>query len=136
MGSFLGRLENYTHVPLGEEMTEVIVNIMAEVLSILAIATRDMKQGRGSELIPRERPSMVAYSFSEKFVKKLMGMTDIEDALGRLDKLTQDEVRMAVAQNLEATHRVDDKVSAIGNRVRAVDEKVDRVLDGMQIVLN
>ena len=58
-----------------------------------------------------------------------MGMTDIEDALGRLDKLTQDEVRMAVAQNLEATHRVED-------RVRGVDEKVDRVLDGMQIVLN
>jgi len=106
--SFLRRLETYTHVPLSDEMTDVIVNIMAEVLSILAIATRDMKQGRGSELIPCGRPHLVAYSFSEKFVRKLMGKTDIEDALGRLDKLTQDEVRMAVAQNLRTTHQVLD----------------------------
>ena len=139
MESFLGRLETYTHIPLSDEMTDVVVNIMAEVLSILAIATRDIKQGRGSELIPRGRPNLVAYSFSEKFVKRLMGKTDIEDALGRLDELTRDEVGMAVAQNLKITHRVDDKVSAVGcgvqvvdDRVRDVDGKVDRVLDGVQ----
>jgi hypothetical protein len=132
--SFLGRLETYTHVSLSDEMTDVIVNIMAEVLSILAIATRDIKEGRGSELIPCGRPNLVAYSFSEKFVKKLMGKADIEDALSRLDKLTQDEVRMAVAQNLKTTHRVDDKVTAVGREVQLVDEKADRILDGTQIV--
>ena len=108
MESFLGRLETYTHVLPSDEMTDVIVNIMAEVLSIVAIATRDIKEGRGSELIPRGRPNFVAYSFSEKFVKKLVRKTDIEDALGRLDKLTQDEVRMAVAQNLKTAHRIPD----------------------------
>jgi hypothetical protein len=134
--SFLGRLETYTHVPLSDEMTEVIVNIMAEVLSILAIATRDIKQGRGSELIPPShgRPDLEAYSFSEKFLRKLVGITDIEDALGRLDKLTQDEVRMAVAQNLKITHCVEDKVTAVGSGVQVVDEKADRILDGAQIV--
>ena len=106
--SFLGRLEVYIHVPLSDEMTDVIVNIMAEVLSILAIATRDIKESRGSELIHRGRPNPVAYSFSEKFVKRLMKKGGIEDALGRLDKLTQDEVRMAVAQNLKIAHQILD----------------------------
>ena len=136
MESFLGRLEAYTHVPLSDEMTDVIVNIMAEVLSILAIATRDIKESRGSELIHRGRPNPVAYSFSEKFVKRLMKKGGIEDALGRLDKLTQDEVRMAVAQNLKTTHCVEDKVMAVGSGVQVVDEKADRILDGAQIVFS
>ena len=127
--SFLGRLETYTHVPLSDEMTDIVVNIMAEVLSILAIATRDIKEGRGSELIPRERSNLVAYSFSEKFVKRLMGKRDIEDALGQLDKFTQDEVRMAVAQVLKTTIRVDDKVTAVGCGMQVVDEKADAILD-------
>jgi hypothetical protein len=108
VGSFLGRLETYAHVPLSDEMTDVIVNIMTEVLSILAIATREIKEGRGSEFISRGRLNLVTYFFSEKFLKKLVGKRDIEDALGRLDKLTQDEVRMAVAQNLKATHQILD----------------------------
>jgi hypothetical protein len=134
--SFLRRLETYTYVLLSDEMADVIVNIMAEVLLILAIATRDIEQGRGSELtrIPRGRPNLVAYSFSEMFVKKLMRKRDIEDALDRLDKLTQEEVRMAVAQVLKAAHRVDDKVTVVGCGVQVVDEKADRILDGAQIV--
>lgn len=39
------------------------------------------------------------------------------DALGRLDKLTQEEVRMAAAQVLKATHHVDDRVRGVGDRV-------------------
>ena len=46
-------------------------------------------------------------------MKKLVGRTDIEDALVRLDRLTQDEVRMAAAQGLKATHDVDDKIDLI-----------------------
>ena len=40
----------------------------------------------------------------EKYVKKLIGRTDLEDALQRLDKLTHEEARMATAQVLRATH--------------------------------
>ena len=42
--------------------------------------------------------------FSEKYLKKLVGKKEIEDALKRLDKLTQEEARMAVAENLRLTH--------------------------------
>ena len=49
----------------------------------------------------------------------------MEDALDRLDRLTQEEARMAAAQGLKATHEVD-------NKVRAIDDKVDLIIDGVQ----
>jgi hypothetical protein len=70
----------------------------------------------------------------EKYLKKLIGKTDIEDALKRLDKLTNEEVRMVTAQVLEATHAVDDRVGRVGdgvldvsNKVAGVDDRVARV---------
>ena len=44
----------------------------------------------------------------EKYGKKLIGRTDMEDALKRLDKLTQEEAWMGIVQNLKATHAVDE----------------------------
>jgi hypothetical protein len=67
---------------------------------------------------------------SEKYLKKLIGKTDIEDALKRLDKLTNEEVRMVTAQVLEATHTVDDRVAGVDNNVKAIDDKVAVVIDG------
>jgi len=36
----------------------------------------------------------------EKFLKKLLGKNDVDDALKRLDKLTQEEAKMATAEVL------------------------------------
>ena len=49
MESFIRRLEVYTEVPLTTEMMETIIMIMVEVLTILGIATKEIKQGRMSE---------------------------------------------------------------------------------------
>ena len=46
---FFKRLESYTEVRPTEAMTDVIVKIMIQVLSILAIATKQIKQGRSSQ---------------------------------------------------------------------------------------
>jgi hypothetical protein len=46
---FFRRLEMYTEVPLTTEMTDVIIEIMAEVLSVVGIATKEIKQGLTSE---------------------------------------------------------------------------------------
>jgi hypothetical protein len=51
MENFFVRLKTYTEVPPAAEMTNVMGKIMAEVLSMLAIATKEMKQGRTSEFI-------------------------------------------------------------------------------------
>ncbi|KAI9430591.1 hypothetical protein H4582DRAFT_1439180 [Lactarius indigo] len=85
----------YTEVPQTTAMTDIVVMIMVEVLSIFAIATKEIRQGR-----------------AKKFFKKLVGRRDIEDALERLDKLTQEEARMATAELLRLTHSVDYEVKA------------------------
>jgi hypothetical protein len=47
--SFFRRLEIYTEVPPTTEMMDTIIQIMVEVLSILGVATKEIKQSRLSE---------------------------------------------------------------------------------------
>ncbi|KAH9055236.1 hypothetical protein EDB87DRAFT_1341149 [Lactarius vividus] len=124
--NFFKRLELYTEVPPTDAMTDVIVKIMVEVLNIFAIATKEMKQGR-----------------AKKFFKKLVGRKDIEDALTRLDKLTQEEARMAATQILRLTQSVDDRVKIVDDKVtgvkcklKDVDDKMKDMDNKMDIVLN
>ena len=49
MENFFQRLEIYTRVSPPPEMIDIAVKIMVEVLSILGIATKEMKQGRTSK---------------------------------------------------------------------------------------
>lgn len=51
LGSFLKRLEIYVTIPPTSMMTDIIVQIMVEVLSVLALATKQIKQGRFSEWV-------------------------------------------------------------------------------------
>lgn len=84
---------------------------------------------------------MLTEGRSEKYMKKLLGRTNIEDSLKRLDKLTQEEARMATAQVLKVTHTIDegvrgvaDKVVGVDDRVASVDERVagvDRRVEGV-----
>ena len=55
---------------------------------------------------------------------KLLGKNDIEDALKRLDTLTTEEARMAIAENLKVTNRVDGKVDKVDDKVDKVGDKV------------
>jgi hypothetical protein len=49
---FFRRLEIYTEVPPTIEMTDMIIQIMVEVLSILGMATKEVKRGRISKYLP------------------------------------------------------------------------------------
>ena len=51
LGNFLKRLEIYTAVPVTPLMTDIIVKIMVELLSVLALATKQVKQGKLSKRI-------------------------------------------------------------------------------------
>jgi hypothetical protein len=90
--------------------------------------------------------------FSEKYLKKLIkkltGNNEIEDALKRLDRLTQEEARMVSAQLLKVTNTidnrveeiaddmlgVDNRVAGIGDQVQGVDDKVMAVMNGAQSI--
>ncbi|KAH8993442.1 hypothetical protein EDB92DRAFT_1854195 [Lactarius akahatsu] len=89
--SFFKRLGVYTQILLTTEMAEVLVKIVIELLSILSIATKEVKRRR-----------------AKLFARRLLGRTDIEDALRRLDSLIQEEVQMAIAQTLKVTTEVKD----------------------------
>ncbi|KAH9166014.1 hypothetical protein EDB89DRAFT_1857780, partial [Lactarius sanguifluus] len=96
--SFFRRLETYAEVPTTEAMKDTIVKIMVEVLGIFGIVTKEIKQGRASD--------------------------DVEDALGRLDRLTQQEVQMAIVQVLQVSHDVKNGVQTVGDQVKDVDDQV------------
>jgi len=77
-------------------MTDIMVQIMVEVLSIVAMATKELKRGR-----------------LRKYLRKLVGNTEIEDSLEKLDKLTQEEARMAAAEQMVIMRNVGQKVEQV-----------------------
>jgi len=94
---FLMRLDIYTHIPHTPALDEMVVKIIVELLSTLALATKELKQGRTGKSTPIEELS--PYSIhSEKFAKKLFGEKDTEAVLQRLDRLTQDEAHTTAAE--------------------------------------
>jgi len=63
-----------------------------------------------------------------------MGNTDIEDAVQKLDALTQEEARIASAELMKITHGMDGKVMGVDDRVKRVDERVQDVGGDVQDV--
>ena len=83
--------------------------------------------------------SPLTEKFTGKYLKKLVGRTDLEDALKKLDELTNEEAWMATVQVPKATHTVENKVLDVkldvDNRVVGVDDRVagvDNRVDGIE----
>ena len=95
----------------------MMVKIIVEVLDILGTATKEMKQSRASEpilfLIPLD-----ADMCSEKFLKKIAGITKLEDGLQKLDKMTNEEARMANAEVMKLAYDIDKKVEGLTDGAR------------------
>ena len=73
---------------------------------------------------------------AEKFFRKLAGMVDLEDALKKLDRLTQEEARMANAEVLRITQGIRDGVKVVDGKVEEVGEKVEGVGEKVEEVGN
>jgi hypothetical protein len=58
-------------------------------------------------------------------LKKLLGRNDVEDALKRLDKLTQEEAKMATAEVLKITRGMD-------SNMKVMDTNLKVLVDGVQ----
>jgi hypothetical protein len=101
-----------------------------------------------------DAPPLADYGI-EKFMKRLAGRTDVEDALQRLDTLTKEESLMTATRNLEVTHnvvvnvtkikeamrdvhgnvvelgqRIDDKVTVVQHQVRDISDNVKQTKCG------
>jgi hypothetical protein len=56
---------------------------------------------------------MIADNSAEKFAKKLLGETEIESVLRRLDRLTQEEARMTGVQTLQVVHGLVNNMKVV-----------------------
>jgi hypothetical protein len=95
-------------------MTNIVVKILVEVLSVLALATKQIKQGRCCMRILTQRFAVAEHSIV-KFVKKLLGESEIEAVEQRLGRLTQEEARMTGAQTLEVVHGLVNSIKVVMN---------------------
>jgi hypothetical protein len=118
---FLQHLSIYIGVPLTAAISELLGKIMGQVLSILALSTKEMTQRRISECDWLDVSLLVNYG-TERFLNRLVGRTDIQDAFDRLDMLTKEETGMTTARNLAVTHVVDGHVKVVEEVARGIDE--------------
>ena len=128
----LQRLNHYTAVQLTPEMTLLLGKIMAQVLYVLALSTKEVKERRISGSF-RLIPSFFADYDAEKFMKKLVGKKEVDDALQRLDMLTKEENLMIAARNSEVTHHMAVNVEATKELTHDVRDNVKVTKHGAHI---
>lgn len=72
--------------------------------------------------------------YAENYFKRLIGITDVEDVLQRLDKLTQEEAYMASVELLRISHNVEGRMTRVDEGIQGVDRRVRYVSDGIREV--
>jgi hypothetical protein len=112
-------------------MTEIITQIMVEVLRIFGIATKELKRGSAS-VFRNGCVRIVTELRVEKFFRKLAGIVDLEDSLKKLDRLTQEEARMALSEVLKITHNTRDEVKVVDSKVEIVGDRVEDLGDKVE----
>ena len=120
-------------------MMDTNIEIMVAILSILGITTKGITQGRMSEQSSMRMPPLIELCL-EKYAKKLIGRTDLEDALNRLDKLTDEQAQRATAEvqraadaideSRETAEEVTEQVVAVDDRAVNVNDEIAEVADG------
>ena len=125
--NFLRRLDSYIAAPpMTDAVKVIIVKIMTEVIGFLGLVAKEVRQSRTSESITDDT-FPVADKGLEKFLKTLIGKTDIEDALRRWDRLMEEEARVLAAQAY-VTRNVGTRVETVNNQVA---HAYDLVHDGV-----
>ena len=120
------RFEKYITVRPSTAMVAVIVEIMVQVISILGIATKEMKEGLISRSFLADIYPNLTFHV-EKFFKRLFGINRLKDALQQLDKLAPEEVLMAGADTQVIAAHIDENVTDMAANVVGIDEGVKDV---------
>ncbi|KAI0295319.1 hypothetical protein B0F90DRAFT_1670156 [Multifurca ochricompacta] len=111
VGNFLKRLHVYIEMTVTPLMSDIIVKIIVQVLSVLSLATKQIKQGR-----------------FKKFAKKLLGESEIEAVLQRLDRLTREEAQLTVVQTLQVVHGLMNNMKTVMDDGRASTDGIMQAL--------
>lgn len=73
--NFLRRLKIYTEVPPTPAMTDILGKIMVELLSVLALATKQINQGRFSKSMLPDNSLTPHMDYSREIRKEVAGGT-------------------------------------------------------------
>ena len=107
------RLMTYTKIENPDSaLTEVLTKILAELISVLAVATKQMTQGLFSKSVFHNIHAVVQ-RLAERYGKKFLGEKEIDSVLQRLDRLTDAESRAAVTQTLDIVYELISKVEIV-----------------------
>jgi hypothetical protein len=110
---FSSRLDIYTWIPPTPVTGKIRFKIIVELLSKLALVTKELKQGQASESILADVLPCLTEPNGVKFVKNDFRERDVEAFLQRLDRLTQDEALITAAQTLEVIYSLIKNISVI-----------------------
>ncbi|KAH9992213.1 hypothetical protein BJV74DRAFT_977480, partial [Russula compacta] len=113
LANFLGRFHIYAKIP--SAMYDTVVKILVEILSVLALATNQIKQGQ-----------------FKKFAKKLLGESDVEAVLQRLDRLTLEDSRMTAVQTSAVVHGLIYNMRVVLDDGKAPIDDIRHALVAMQ----
>ncbi|KAJ7059439.1 hypothetical protein C8F01DRAFT_1231926 [Mycena amicta] len=94
--SFLERLRVYLSVHLPENMQEVVVRILAHLLSVFGLATKEIKHNRFGS-----------------YLRTLIGQTDVQEMLKKLNDLIEAEQSMGVANAMVFSREILDHVQGL-----------------------
>jgi hypothetical protein len=92
-------------------ITDIVVKVMVELLTVLALTTKEIKQGRFSEFTVTH--TLPVLSVTEKFMKMLWGKDSMQAVLERLDRLTKDEGLSVGAQTLGVVHGLAENMKMV-----------------------
>ncbi|KAJ7059379.1 ankyrin repeat-containing domain protein [Mycena amicta] len=94
--SFLERLRVYLLVQLPENMQEVVIRILAHLLSVFGLATKEIKHNRFGS-----------------YLRTLIGQTDVQELLKKLNDLIGAEQSMGVANAMVFSREILDHVQGL-----------------------
>jgi hypothetical protein len=102
--SILRGLTVHTKVLLTLAMTDTVTKIMIELLSVLALATKQINEGRFSML--NLFNDLLSHIVSESYAKQILKETDsdFKVVLRRLERLTPEEAQATARQILEVIY--------------------------------
>ena len=118
---FLQRLDDYITASLTPAMTELLAKILAQVLFVLALSTKEMKEW-GISMLICSRYYYLADNSTEKVLKRLIGKKEVEDSFQQLDLLTKEEKLMAAARILGVVSDTRHDVKAIQEDTRDIKD--------------
>ncbi|KAI0315324.1 ankyrin repeat-containing domain protein [Amylostereum chailletii] len=94
--AFLNRLKIRGDLQLKTESKQILVKILVQLLAVLALATKLIKKKRLGQ-----------------YVSILTGNQDVKDAVGKLDKLTAEDLGMVATETFVNTYEIFQGVKAL-----------------------